>query len=125
MGAGEGLAVDPQGNMYFVTGNGTFDSTLDPQTGLPIHGDYGDSVVKVAVDPTSTPGSPNMNGWGLKVLDYFTPSDQQSLDDNDLDFGSGGPFLLPATATGRKSFWPRARGDDLRGGHGYRRDGGI
>ncbi len=99
-GAGEGLAVDLQGNMYFVTGNGTFDATLDPVTGFPIDGDYGDSVVKIAPDAGSSPSHPNQNGWGLKVVDYFTPSDQQSLDDNDTDFGSGGPLLLPATATG-------------------------
>ena len=41
--------------MYFVTGNGTFDTTLNPSTGFPIDGDYGDSVVKIAADPTSTP----------------------------------------------------------------------
>ena len=79
-GAGEGLAVDSQGNMYFVTGNGTFDTTLDPTTGFPIDGDYGDSVVKIGVDPSSSASNPNINGWGLKVLDYFTPSDQQTLE---------------------------------------------
>jgi len=99
-GAGQGLAVDSQGNMYFVTGNGTFDTTLDPKTGFPASGDYGDSLVKIAVDPTSSPTNPNINGWGLKVLDYFTPSDQQGLNDSDADFGSGGPLLFPATATG-------------------------
>jgi hypothetical protein len=99
-GAGQGLAVDSQGNMYFVTGNGTFDTTLDPTTGLPSSADYGDSVVKIGIDPSSTPANPNPNGWGLKVLDYFTPSDQHQLDNNDTDFGSGGPLLLPATQTG-------------------------
>jgi len=99
-GAGEGLAVDSQGDMYFVTGNGTFDTTFDPNTGFPIDGDYGDAVVKIAVDPSTSPSNPNINGWGLKVLDYFTPSDQETLNENDTDFGSGGPLLLPATATG-------------------------
>ncbi len=99
-GSGEGLAVDPQGDLYFVTGNGTFETTLDPATGFPIDGDYGDSVVKIGVDPGSSAAHPNVNGWGLKVLDYFTPSDQQSLNDHDTDFGSGGPLLLPATASG-------------------------
>jgi len=99
-GSGQGLAVDPQGNMYFITGNGTFDTTLDPTSGFPASADYGDSVVKIAIDPSSTAANPNPNGWGLKVLDYFTPSDQQSLNDNDTDFGSGGPLILPATSTG-------------------------
>jgi hypothetical protein len=99
-GSGEGLAVDAQGDMYFVTGNGTFDTTLDPATHLPVDGDYGESVVKIAVDPTSSPADPNINGWGLKVLDYFTPSNQAALSNKDLDLGSGGPLLLPATATG-------------------------
>jgi regulation of enolase protein 1 (concanavalin A-like superfamily) len=99
-GAGEGLAIDSQGNMYLVTGNGTFDTTLDSATGFPSSADYGNSVVKIAVDPSSSAAHPNPNGWGLKVLDYFTPSDQDTLNQNDTDFGSGGPLLLPATATG-------------------------
>jgi hypothetical protein len=32
---------------------------------------------------------------GLKVLDYFTPSNQEKLNDTDGDFGSGAPILLP------------------------------
>jgi hypothetical protein len=105
-GSGQGLAADSQGNMYFITGNGTFDTTLTTppppgfQAGFPISGDYGDSVVKIAVDPSTNPMNQNINGWGLKVLDYFTPYDEQNLDNADADFGSGGPLILPATATG-------------------------
>jgi outer membrane protein assembly factor BamB len=29
------------------------------------------------------------------VVDYFTPTDQQSFTDNDVDFGIAGPLLLP------------------------------
>ena len=99
-GSGQTLVVDSQGDMYFVTGNGTFDTTLSASTGFPIDGDYGDSVVKIAADPTTTASNPNINGWGLKVLDYFTPSNEALLNSNDWDFGSGGITLLPATATG-------------------------
>jgi hypothetical protein len=38
------------------------------------------------------------NGWGLKVVDYFTPWDQQELNDDDLDLGSCGVTILPSTA---------------------------
>ena len=31
----------------------------------------------------------------LKVVDYFILTDQQSLEDNDVDFGIAGPLLLP------------------------------
>jgi hypothetical protein len=97
--------------LYFETGNGTFDGqngtsgntapAPGPVTGLdangfPVDGDYGDSFVKVAVDPTSTPTQQNIDGWGLKVVDYFTPFDQEYLQsDLDLDLGSGGPLILP------------------------------
>jgi len=90
------IAVDDSGDLYFETGNGTFDTTLNA-AGFPIDGDYGDSFVKLAPD-SSTPADPNINGWGLKVVDYFTPSNQQSLNDVDDDLGSGGPLLLPDSA---------------------------
>ncbi len=91
------VAVDAQHNLYFETGNGTFDTTLNA-AGMPQSGDYGDSFVKVAVDPTTSPTNQNINGWGLKVVDYFTPFDQQNLDNGDLDLGSGAPTLLPDSA---------------------------
>jgi hypothetical protein len=68
-------AVDSSGNLFFITGNGTFDAN----TGGP---NYGDSVVRLS---TSS---------GLSVADYFTPLDQASLDANDTDFGSGAATVL-------------------------------
>lgn len=94
--AGGKIAIDPQGYMYVMTGNGTFDTTMDAN-GFPIHGDYGDSFIKLAVDPTTTANNPNINGWGLKVVDYFTPMNQASLSSADQDLGSGGPVILPET----------------------------
>jgi len=74
---GSGIASDALGNVYVATGNGTFDANVG---GL----DYGDSVLKLKIQ----------NGT-LTVLDYFTPADQDSLNAADLDFGSGGPLVLP------------------------------
>jgi hypothetical protein len=74
--SGDGLAADTSGNIYFSTGNGTFDVNTG---GI----DYGDSDVKL-----STSG-------GLSVADYFTPSNQNNLNGTDTDFGSGGNLLLP------------------------------
>jgi len=76
-------AADDDGNVYFATGNGGFDAD---KGGL----DYGDSVIKT--------GMP-INGQ-LSVFDYFTPHDEQFLDDQDLDLGSGGPMLLPTQRPG-------------------------
>jgi hypothetical protein len=59
--------------------------------------DYAESVLRI--DPTQT--SPNANSTGvnggpsMKVVDSFTPSDQQALSNADLDQGSGGVLLLP------------------------------
>jgi hypothetical protein len=98
--SGAGIAVDPQGFLYAVTGNGTFDTALNAAR-FPSDGDYGDSVLKLAVDPGSTPADPGPNGWGLKVVDYFTPYKQAGLNANDLDLGSSGPTLLPVSAGSR------------------------
>jgi fibronectin type 3 domain-containing protein len=92
--SGGRITADAQGNLYFMTGNGTFDTNLNAN-GFPANGDYGDSFVKLAPDPSSSPSQPNGNGWGLKVVDYFTPFNQDGLNAGDVDLGSGGPVLLP------------------------------
>jgi hypothetical protein len=93
------LAVDAQGDLYFETGNGTFDRTLGAD-GLPVNGDYGDSFLRLTVDPNSSDGhqNGNPNGFGLKVADYFTPFNEDALNRVDLDLGSGAPLLLPDSA---------------------------
>jgi hypothetical protein len=73
--SGDGLAVDPQGDIFFSTSNGDFNANTGGS-------DYGDSLLKFA------PGA-------TLPTDYFTPSDQQVLNDDDLDLGSGGVLILP------------------------------
>jgi hypothetical protein len=82
---GAGLASDGS-NMFLLVGNGDFNAAV---------GDYGDSILKVSPDPTSTQAQPNINGYGLKVGDYFTPYNQLSLSNADADLGSGGGIVLP------------------------------
>jgi fibronectin type 3 domain-containing protein len=94
--AGGRIASDAQGYLYFMTGNGTFDTTSN-SSGFPLYGNYGDSIVKLAPDPTSSAGNQNINGWGLKVVDYFTPFNQDGLNNGDVDLGSGGTMLLPVS----------------------------
>ena len=72
--AGAGPVFDASGNTYYSTGNGNWDGI----TG------FGESLVKLA-------------SRTLGVLDYFTPSDYNTLNGNDLDFGSAGPSMLPGT----------------------------
>ena len=84
--SGNRLSSDAQGNLFMETGNGAFD---------PSKGNYGDSFIKLSVDPTTSAATPNINGWGLKVADYFTPFNQQALANADEDLGSGGVLLLP------------------------------
>jgi len=75
--SGYGLASDDSGNILFVTGNSdpsgtTYDGVSNIQ----------ESVVKVSPDLST-------------VLDLFTPSNVATLDQGDLDFGSGGVMILP------------------------------
>ncbi len=81
--SGGGLAADTAGNIYLLTANGAFDTTLN-SSGFPQSGDYGNSFLKL---------SPA--GGGLAVADYFTPSNEASESAADEDLGSGGPMLLP------------------------------
>jgi outer membrane protein assembly factor BamB len=94
--SGGKLPVDSAGFLYLMTGNGIFDETL--ANGFPSTGNYGDSFLKLAVDARSTVQAPNINGWGLKVVDYFTPFNEKALTQADEDLGSGGPLVLPDAA---------------------------
>jgi outer membrane protein assembly factor BamB len=71
--AGNAPAVDAAGNVFVATGNGAGNSTSDPE--------YGDSVVKL--NASATP------------LDWWAPTNWQSLDSSDADLGSSMPTLLP------------------------------
>ena len=80
--AGAAPGADASGNIYFILGNGDFDTTLNP-SGFPSNGNCGNCFAKI----TST--SP------LTLLDYFTPLNTVSESNSDTDFGSGGELLLP------------------------------
>src|SRR5262245_9658591 len=77
--SGQGPSADADGNVYLMTGNGTFDAATGGAN-------YGDSFVKLRME----------NGT-LAVKDYFTPCNERFLSGIDLDLGSGGPVLIPGT----------------------------
>jgi hypothetical protein len=81
--AGGGPAVDSGGNIYLLTANGVFETTLDAN-GFPSGQDFGNSFLKIS----------NV-GAGLKVLDYFTMFNEVAESNGDMDLGSGGGMLLP------------------------------
>ena len=104
-GGGAAPVVDSNGYIYLMTGNGLFDGYNNSgataglnSLGFPVNGDYGDSILKIGVDTTTSPGNQSTNGWGLRIVDYFSPFNSTNLDNTDTDLGSGGINLLPASA---------------------------
>ncbi len=117
-----GAAISSDGTyLYLTTGNGAFDiqannysaSYFTTDSGntvfVPLDNDYGDCVLKLAIDPaanqssldlanpptTFNPNGQNVNGYGLRVQDYFAPSNALRLNRIDADIGSGGVLLIP------------------------------
>jgi hypothetical protein len=78
--SGAAPAADAAGNLYVVTGNGTFDAS---SASAP-NDDYGDSFLKLSG-----------GAGGLTPTSSFTPFNQALLDANDEDLGSGGVVVLP------------------------------
>lgn len=74
---GSGPAADENGDVYLAVGNGWSDDMSGGSN-------YGDSVVRL-----------RNSGNQISTVDYFTPFNWQTLLDDDLDLGSGGPVLLP------------------------------
>jgi len=89
--AGNGPAADKDGNVYLITGNGSFE---------PASQRFGNTLLKLTGD--------------LKVSGWFAPANTATLSDLDVDFGSAGPLLLPDTdqvvAGGKREsyFWSAA-----------------
>ena len=86
LGAG-GPAADANGNIYAASGNGTFDANV----GGP---DFGDAVTRFAAP------APSSASTAVTVADYFTPSNQAYLQQNDLDLGGTEPILVNDPASG-------------------------
>jgi len=71
--SGQGPAADEQGNIYVVTGNGSWDGKQN----------FSESFLKF------TPR--------LKLIDWFTPTNHFQLDKDDNDLNSSGATLIPGT----------------------------
>ena len=74
---GQGATVDGAGNLYFLTGNGSWDGTFN----------FGESALQL---------TPNASG-ALSVGKYFTPWNYLQLNNGDTDLGSAGVVLIPGT----------------------------
>jgi hypothetical protein len=81
--SGGGPAADSAGNIYLLTANGAFETTLDAN-GFPKNQDYGNSFLKISTA-----------GGSLSVADYFTMYNEVAESAADHDLGSGGEMLLP------------------------------
>lgn len=81
--AGAGPAADMSGNIYLLTGNGSFDTTLNNE-GFPEKGDFGNAFLKLGVSDGK-----------LFVADYFDMHTTIAESRKDLDLGSGGALVLP------------------------------
>ena len=80
--SGSAPAADSSGAIFFLEGNGTFDTTLNA-LGFPVNGDCGNCFVKISTSA------------GLQLADYFTMYNTVSESSADQDLGSGGAILLP------------------------------
>ena len=81
--SGGGPGTDSAGNIYLLSANGAFETTLDAN-GFPNKQDYGNSFLKLAATGTT-----------LTVADYFTMSNEVAESNSDQDLGSGGELILP------------------------------
>ncbi len=71
--SGQGPAIDKDGNVYVVTGNGSWDGVTN----------FSESFMKLTPE--------------LKLLDWFTPTNHVKLDKDDADLDSSGATLIPGT----------------------------
>ena len=73
--SGQGLAADDAGDVYFVSGNGTFIDGAE----------VSDSIGRLHLEADGT----------ISLVDSFTPFNETYLGSYDLDLGSSGALLIP------------------------------
>jgi outer membrane protein assembly factor BamB len=81
--SGGGPGADAAGNVYLLTANGAFETTMDAN-GFPSLKDFGNSFLKISSASA-----------GLNIQDYFAMSNEVAESNADQDLGSGGEMLLP------------------------------
>jgi uncharacterized protein (TIGR03437 family) len=72
--SGRAPAIDGAGDVYAVTGNGDWDGVAN----------FGESLL-------------HLSGGNLSLLDWYTPQEWSSLNNQDEDLGSAGAILIPGT----------------------------
>lgn len=77
--SGQGISADANGDLYLVTGNGTFNAHEKGN-------DYGNAILKLR--PVART---------LEVVSWFVPYNYKHLNNLDLDLGSTGALLIPGT----------------------------
>jgi hypothetical protein len=80
-----GPSSDSRGDIFVVGGNGTFDANTSGS-------DLGDAALRIV-----TPNTPSTT---LIPADYYAPSNQMFLSNNDLDAGMTSPLLFHDPASG-------------------------
>lgn len=85
--SGGGLVSDGTGRIFVATGNGAgTGASPSPGPGNRPPGHLGESVIRLGV---------NSDG-SLSAKDFFSPTNNRTMDSNDTDLGSGGPTALPS-----------------------------
>jgi hypothetical protein len=94
--AGNGPAADPQGNVYVMTGNGTFKAGEE----------FGGNILKLSPDLDPKP------------IGYFASRDVKLLDTDvlDVDLGASGPVLVPGTGQAQRGSRAPSAGQLFGGG---------
>jgi hypothetical protein len=87
--SGGGLVSDGQGRIFVATGNGSGDGPA-PGPGSKPPAQLSESVIRLAISSKEK----------ITAKDYFSPSNNDSLNADDLDLGSGGPLAIPELVDG-------------------------
>lgn len=80
MGAG-GPSVDDDGDVFVSAGNGAFDDDVDSDDQRT---NFASSALRLRADASA-----------ITLVDWFTPSNQDAINGNDMDFGTAAMILLP------------------------------